>query len=154
MKYKEINHNDLFYLCSFLIALARYSKREVHEIINDIEDDIVENYYEYAGVFHCEQMAQVVYDFHTLSNWSLENTSNDNLKGNPTYWDIGKVFERLISDIYKIEKREERLAKVVREVFNSKVGKAIFDYENCLYWQPRACIYDCYQRDDFFYDMI
>lgn len=33
MTYNEIEHNDLFYLCSFLIALSRSLKKEVSDII-------------------------------------------------------------------------------------------------------------------------
>lgn len=104
--------------------------------------------------FHCEQMTKVVNDFCYNTNWKTDNIDFSVLNIKPTYWDLRKVFERLISDIYKLENRKEMLSFIIKEVFTSKVGKAIFDFENCLYWQPRACMYDYYRRNDFFYDMI
>ncbi len=59
----------------------------------------------------------------------------------PSYWVIGKVFERLIEDVSEEESRKE----VIGEVFSSWLAEKILIFNSDLYYQPRDYLAECYK---------
>lgn len=95
------NDTSLFYTCSLIEFIARKTKNHPKYVIKCLGNDL-ERIYEFEDVFHCEPVEKVADDFITRNNISRGNfdyiSKCEYLV--PGYWDIGKVFERLIEDCY------------------------------------------------------
>ena len=59
----------------------------------------------------------------------------------PGYWDIGKVFERLIEDVTD----ENDPVEGIREVYSSWLAGRILNFNSDLYYQPREYLAECYR---------
>jgi hypothetical protein len=57
MKLKE--SNNLYYTCSLIEYIGRETKNKRYEIVNLLRENIIRHIFEYADVFHCEQIAAV-----------------------------------------------------------------------------------------------
>lgn len=155
MKYEEINKDDLFYVCSFLVRMGEYSFRSANEIARIIGKEEIRRYYEYADVFHCEDIDKTVDEAHDRLKIGKTNGLFFRPGLRPAFYDMAMVYQYLIQDIYKNDESYNKdLIDTIYDVFTSKVGLALENYKNCLYWQSGECIYDCYIRGDYHYDMI
>ncbi|MBE6494340.1 MAG: hypothetical protein E7Z84_07015 [Methanosphaera stadtmanae] len=137
------NDSSLFYTCSLIEYIARKTKNHPKHVIKCLGDDL-ERIYEFEDVFHCEPIEKVADDF---------INRNDITRGNfdyiskceylvPSYWDIGKVFERLIEDCYV----QEDVFNAIREVYNSWLADNIYNFNTDLYFQPRDYLAQCYKE--------
>lgn len=54
----------------------------------------------------------------------------------PSYWDIGKVYKRLIIDI--CEKQNKKPIETLIEVYNSWLSRKIEDFNSSLYYENPA----------------
>ncbi len=137
------NDNSLFYTCSLIEFIARKTKNHPRDVVKCLGDDL-ERIYEFEDVFHCEPIEKVADDFILRNNI---------LSGNfdyisrckyivPGYWDIGKVFERLIEDCYN----QNEVFSAIREVYSSWFADMIYNFNSDLYFQPRDYLAECYKE--------
>lgn len=136
------NDNALFYTCSLIEYISRKTKNYPKEVINYLDDDL-ERIYNYEDVFHCEPIEKIADIF--IQRSGIPYGDNDYVSKCkyliPGYWDIGKVFERLIEDCCD----GEDVFKTIREVYNSWLASKIYNFNSDLYFQPRDYIYECYK---------
>ena len=59
----------------------------------------------------------------------------------PTYWNIGKVYKRLI---VMIAKSEDNYVKTLIEVLSSWIIEKIDNYNSSMYYENPSYIYECY----------
>ena len=139
MKYDD----NLFYTCSLIEYIGRITKNSRKTLITYLKPDIG-RIYRHASVFHCEPIEKVADDF--IERNHIPTGDFDNLSDTkydvPSYWDIGKVFERLIVDTSDDRSREE----AVSEVFSSELAEKILNYNSDLYYQPREYLAECYRE--------
>ena len=139
------NDNDLFYTCSLVEYIGRYTKNSRKDVISYLKPDIG-RIYSHADVFHCEPIEKVANDFIerndiAIGNYDKEGKARYDI---PSYWDIGEVFERLIEDVSDEDNRVE----AIETVFSSWIVDRILNYNSDMYYQSREYLAECYNRGE------
>ncbi|MCI9136199.1 MAG: hypothetical protein HFH48_01325 [Lachnospiraceae bacterium] len=137
------NDNNLFYTCSLIEYIARKTKNNRYDVVEQLGSDL-RRIYDYADVFHCEPIEKVADDFIQRDN--IEEGNYDNLSvcqySLPDYWDIGEVFARLIEDCYG----NTDVIEGMKEVYESWLADRILNFNSDLYYQSRDYIAACYKE--------
>ena len=63
----------------------------------------------------------------------------------PTYWDIGKVYKRLIKKVSENEKME--VIDALIKVYGSFISEKIDDYNSSVYYENPLYIYESYREN-------
>lgn len=137
-----MNSDNLFYTCSLIEYIGRKTRNKRSDIISLLGDD-VRRIYSYADVFHCEPIEKVADDFierNSITQGEYDNVGNARYEI-PGYWDVGKVFERLIEDVSDEKNRVDG----IKEVYSSWLAERILNFNSDLYYQPRTYLAECYQ---------
>ena len=99
--------------------------------------------YELAEVYHSENIEKVSDEFINISG--IKIGSYDNVKDCkydvPTYWDIGKVYKRLI---VMVNDKEEDFVDTLIDVLSSWILEKIDNYNSSMYYENPSYIYECY----------
>ena len=137
------NNNALFYTCSLIEFISRKTKNHPKDVIHHLGDDLERIYY-YGDVFHCEPIEKVADEFIERSNIVNGDYGyvSKCIYSVPGYWDIAKVFERLIEDCFD----EENVFEAIREVYASWLATKIYNFNSDLYYQPRNYLRECYKQ--------
>lgn len=126
--------NDLFFTCSLIEYIARKTKNKRRTVVDSLGKASIEKIYDLADIYHSDNIDAVSDAF--IEQARLENGSFDNvadaLYAVPSYWDIGKVYKRLILGISK----EKRLPVIdaLFEAYHSFVSDKIDDYNSSFYY--------------------
>ena len=92
---------DLFFTCSLLELMARKTLQKRGALVTLLGKKIVAHIYSHADVLHCEPIEKTAETFIEMCNvpqGDFDNISSCKFTV-PTYWDIGKVYTRLIQDV-------------------------------------------------------
>ena len=100
------NENDLFFVCSFIEYIARKTNNKKSYIVKKIGKELLQKIYNLAEVYHSENIGKVSDEIIEQSkivrgNYDIIGNCKYNI---PTYWDIGKVYKRLILMVNNDEK--------------------------------------------------
>ena len=135
--------NDLFYTCSLIEYIARKTKNTKKVVVEKLGKENIEKIYKLAEVYHCENIEKVSDEF--IEKTDIKTGTYDNIsncKYNvPTYWDIGKVYKRLI---IMINSDEEKYVDTLMEVLSSWIIEKIDNYNSSMYYENPGYIYECY----------
>lgn len=136
--------NDLFFTCSFIDYVARKTKNTRADVVNALGKKRLEKIYDLADVYHSDNIERVSDDF--IREAGIENGQFDNVKeckyAIPSYWDIGKVYKRLIKEAAKSEKIE--VIDALIKVYNSFISNKIDDYNSSMYYENPSYLLECY----------
>lgn len=138
--------NNLFFTCSLIEYIARKTKNIRSEVVNKLGKDRINKIYELADVYHCDNIDAVSEDFINDANivpGKFDNIANCGYTV-PSYWDIGKVYKRLIKMVAKEEKVE--IVDALIEVYNSFISFKIDDYNSSVYYENPNYIFECYKE--------
>lgn len=139
--------NDLFYTCSLIDYIARKTKNVRADIVNQLGKERIEKIYELADVYHCDNIERVAEDF--IAEANIKDGTFDNVKACqyiiPSYWDIGKVYKRLIKMVSK--KDNVNVIDALIKVYNSFISEKIDDYNSSLYYENPSYIFTCYEEN-------
>ena len=134
--------NALFFTCSVIEFIGRQTHNRRGATVDALGTD-VDCIYHYADVFHCEPIEKVADDFIRRNN--IRQGDYDNIASCqyavPSYWDIGKVFARLIRDCHP-----EDLLQGLRMVYHSFLANRITNFNSDLYYQPPDYLALCYHE--------
>lgn len=139
--------NDLFYTCSLIDYIARKTKNERSVVVNKLGKKRIEKIYELADVYHCDNIDRVSDDF--IEETQIAKGTFDNVGdcqyAIPSYWDIGKVYRRLIKQVAA----EERvpIVEALINVYNSFISSKIDDYNSSVYYENPSYIFECYREN-------
>ena len=140
--------NDLFYTCSLIDYIARKTKNLRSYVVNQLGKERLEKIYEYADVYHCENIEQVCDEF--VEEAGIEECTFDNVAACryaiPSYWDIGKVYKRLVKMVADREETD-RISALIK-VYNSFISPKIDDYNSSVYYENPEYIYECYKENE------
>ena len=143
---EEKKDNDLFYTCSLIEYIGRKTKNTRTTVVNKLGRSRIEKIYELADVYHCDNIERVCMDY--VEEASIEEGTFDNVAGSryaiPSYWDIGKVYKRLIKQV--AEDEEKPVVEAIEEVYNSFICEKIDDYNSSVYYENPAYIFECYKE--------
>lgn len=136
--------NDLFFTCSLIDYIARKTKNTRVDVVNKLGKKRLEKIYNLADVYHCDNIERVSDDF--IQEADIQPGNFDNVKeccyAIPSYWDIGKVYKRLISQVAKIEKIE--VIDALLKVYNSFISSKIDDYNSSMYYENPSYLLECF----------
>ncbi|HIW43220.1 MAG TPA: hypothetical protein H9743_14025 [Candidatus Mediterraneibacter vanvlietii] len=139
--------NDLFFTCSLIDYIARKTKNTRADIVNALGKNRLEKIYELADVYHSDNIDRVSDDF--IEEASIKNGGFDNVKeckyAIPSYWDIGKVYKRLIKSVAAEEKTG--IIDALMKVYNSFISNKIDDYNSSMYYENPSYLLECYLED-------
>lgn len=137
--------NDLFFTCSLIEYIARKTKNTKKYVIGKLGKENIKKMYELAEVYHCENIEKVATEF--IEDSKIENGTYDhisNCKYNiPTYWDIGKVYKRLI---IMVDNKKDNYVETLIEVLSSWIVENIDNYNSSMYYENPSYIYACYEE--------
>lgn len=138
--------NDLFYTCSLIDYIARKTKNVRSYVVNKLGKERLEKIYDLADVYHCDNIERVCDDF--VEEAGIEQGTFDNVGecdySIPTYWDIGKVYKRLIKRVAENEKID--IISALEKVYNSFISPKIDDYNSSVYYENPEYIFECYRE--------
>ena len=140
----KINNSDLFFTCSLIEYIGRKTKNKRCHVVKQMGINQLEHLYDYADVFHTEPIDKVSDDFIcecSIVNGDFDNVNSCNFEI-PSYWDIGKVYERLIEDV----SNDKNIINVLQEVFTSFIDEHISDFNSAVYYQSRQYIFESYKN--------
>lgn len=64
----------------------------------------------------------------------------------PSYWDIGKVYKRLIKKV-ATDKGENTIDALI-DIYNSFISPKIDDYNSSVYYENPSYIYESYKNGE------
>lgn len=139
--------NDLFYTCSLIDYIARKTKNVRSYVVNKLGKERLDKIYDLADVYHCDNIERVCDDF--IDEANIEQGNFDNVAdcgySIPTYWDIGKVYKRLIKRVAEYEKID--IISALEKVYNSFISPKIDDYNSSVYYENPEYIFECYREN-------
>lgn len=140
---ESIKENDLFFACSLIKYIARKTKNTKKYIVQKLGKKSILKMYELAEVYHSENIEKVSDEFINISG--IKIGSYDNVKDCkydvPTYWDIGKVYKRLI---VMVNDKEEDFVDTLIDVLSSWILEKIDNYNSSMYYENPSYLYECY----------
>lgn len=126
--------NDLFFTCSLIDYIARKTKNRRCVVVDMLGKTSVEKIYDLADVYHSDNIDTVSEEFIRKSH--LEEGDFDNVADAqyavPSYWDMGKVYKRLILGI--VRERQIPVIDALFEAYHSFVSDKIDDYNSSFYY--------------------
>ena len=139
--------NALFYTCSLIDYISRKTKNIRSEVVNQLGKERLEKIYNLADVYHCDNIEHVSDDF--IEEADIKTGTFDNVGeckyAIPSYWDIGKVYKRLIKQVAQSEQIETIEALI--KVYNSFISEKIDDYNSSVYYENPSYIFECYREN-------
>ena len=143
---EERKDNDLFYLCSLIDYIARKTKNVRADIVNKMGKERLEKIYNLADVYHCDNIDKVSDDF--IEECGIQDGKYDNVGecvyAIPSYWDIGKVYKRLIKQVAQSKKID--IIDALIEVYNSFISSKIDDYNSSMYYENPSYLFESYRE--------
>ena len=137
--------NDLFFVCSFIEYIARVTHNKKEYIVKKIGKDKINKIYNLADVYHCENIDKITDEIISESNIQNGNYILKTYNDKPTFWEIGKVYQRLILMLCDYNKNE--FIDTLYEVLTSWIIEKIDNYESSMYYETPEYIYECYKEN-------
>lgn len=135
--------NDLFFTCSLIEYISRKTKNTKKVVIEKLGRENIKKIYELAEVYHSENIEKVSDEFIEKADITIgEYDHISNCKSRvPTYWEIGKVYKRLIM---MVDRNKDNYIKTLVNVLSSWIIKKIDNYNSSMYYENPEYIYECY----------
>lgn len=137
--------NDLFFTCSLIEYIARKTKNTKKKIVEQLGKNNIQKIYDLAEIYHSENIEKVADEF--IEKADIKDGDYDNISGCkynvPTYWDIGKVYKRLI---IMVNNNENMYIDTLIEVLSSWIIEKIDNYNSSMYYENPDYIYQCYKE--------
>lgn len=137
-----MNENNLFYTCSLIEYIARYTNNTKKVIVQRMTYDKIEKIYKLSDIYHCENIEKIANEIIDECHIEKGNYLLKLKEGKPTYFDIGKVYQRLI---LMVNADSKKLINDLIEVLSSFIIEKIDDYSSSMYYENPSYIYECYK---------
>ena len=136
--------NDLFFTCSLIDYIARKTKNTRTEVVNLLGERNLAKIYDLADIYHSDNIERVSDDFIRKAEIKMGNFDNVSAckYAIPSYWDIGKVYKRLIKAVAECEKIG--IIEALLKVYNSFISSKIDDYNSSMYYENPSYLLECY----------
>lgn len=127
--------NNLFFTCSLIEYIARKTKNKRSDTVDALGRSAIEKIYDLADIYHSDNIETVSDDFIKKANLSVGSFDNvsDAKYAVPSYWDMGKVYKRLILGIVK--EKGLPVVDALFEAYHSFVSEKIDDYNSSFYYE-------------------
>ena len=141
-----MTNNNLFFLCSLIEFIGRQQKLTRHDVVSALGYDTIKHIYEFADVLHCESISKVADEYinlHHLGTGDFDNVATCKYTV-PSYWDIGKVYARLIQDVAGNIFEKDKIIETLNEVYGSWISDSLSNFNSDFFYQPHDYIRECY----------
>lgn len=138
--------NDLFFLCSLIEYIGRRTKNQRGLIVNALGKKELQHVYDYADVYHCENIDKVsdeLIEKHQILEGHYDNIA-DARYAIPSHWDIGKVYQRLILDVAHATGSD--VIETLMVVYNSWITRKIDNYNSSMYYENPSYLFESYKE--------
>lgn len=136
--------NALFFTCAFIDYIARRTKNKRKDVVCALGKTNLTKIYELADVYHSDNIERVSNDF--IQAAGITAGKFDNVAACqytiPSYWDIGKVYKRLIKSV--AENEQINVIDALIKVYNSFLSDKIDDYNSSMYYENPSYLLECY----------
>lgn len=138
--------NDLFFVCGLIDYIARKTKNERADIVNQLGKERLDKIYDLADVYHCDNIDRVSDDF--IEDAKIKKGTFDNVGeckySIPSHWDIGKVYKRLIKQV-SLNDGIGTIDALIK-VYNSFISAKIDDYNSSVYYENPSYLFESYKE--------
>jgi hypothetical protein len=138
--------NDLFFVCSLIEYIARKTNNHRNVIVNAIGRERLEHLYELADVYHSENIDKISDEL--IARHAIEKGRFDNVAACryaiPTFWDIGKVYKRLIAEV--VARQQKLPIEALIEIYNSWLSRRIENFNSSMYYENPDYLYQSYVK--------
>ena len=141
---ESIYSNNLFFTASLIELIARKTNNTKKYVVKKLGKETMKKIYTLAEVYHSENIDKVVYDFVNEFDIELGNYKLDIKNNVPSYWEIGRVYQRLVK---KIDSNPNNYIDILYEVLTSWIIEHIDNYDSSLYYENPDYIYECYKEE-------
>lgn len=137
--------NDLFFTCSLIEYIARKTKNTKKYIVEKLGYEKIKKIYTLAEVYHSENIEKVSDEF--IKECGIQIGNYDKVVEAeyrvPSYWEIGRVYQRLIK---MVNSNTEEYIKTAIEVLSSWIIEKIDNYNSSMYYENPDYIFACYKE--------
>ena len=137
--------NDLFFVCSIIEFIGRYTKNRNSDIVMQIGKVELLRQLKAASVNHCltfEEVADDLIKFSGIKNGDFDSVGRCQYKV-PSDTSIGKVYRDLILDV---KKEEDDVIDVLYEVFTSFISDEISNFNSSAYYENPSYLKHSYLK--------
>ena len=137
-KTKEQQQNDLFYICSLIEYIGRMTKNPRSVVVEALGEKELKHIYDLADVYHCENIEKVATELvekHNLTTGDYDNMKNLGDISIPSYWDIGKVYSRMIA---ALATNMSDVIQTLIAVYTSWIATKIDNYRSSMYYENNS----------------
>lgn len=145
MPFETSEENDLFYTCSLIEYIARKTNNKKKYIVENLGEKNIKKILELAEIYHVENIDKVASEY--IEKCKIKNGDYDILNNCkydiPSYFDIGKVYERLI---IMVDSSKKDYIHSLIQVLSSWIVEKIDNYNSSMYYENPEYIYECYKQ--------
>lgn len=142
---EDPKENDLFFVCSLIEYIGRKTKNHRSVVVNALGKKELQHIYDYADVYHCENIDKVsdeLIEKYHVSNGYFDNVA-DARYAVPSHWDIGKVYQRLILDVAR--STGSGIVETLVLIYNSWITRKIDNYNSSMYYESPSFLFESYK---------
>ena len=148
---EEITTNDLYFICYMIERVARKLHQKNHYVVNTIGRAELVHLISVANVLHCENPLQVEDDWINeyelkTGDYDITNVDRELAEIIPTPLQMGKVYQRLISDT--LQPDEDYVDGIIR-IYNNDICDVLDNYNGSAFYEPSYVIARAYQNGGF-----
>lgn len=148
---EEITKNDLYFICYMIERVARRLHQRNSYVVNTLGRSNLEHLISVANVQHAENPEDVEdawisdYDLKEGS-FDISDVDRDLVQKIPTPMQMGKVYERLITDTMQ---PDESYVDGILRVYNNMICFTIDNYNGSAYYEPSYVVARAYFAGEF-----
>ena len=148
---EEIRKNDLYFVCYMIERVARKIKQKNSYVVNTIGKEELQHLLSVANVLHAENPLDVEDEWiaeYSLAqgDFDITNVNCDLVKMIPSAIQMGKVYQRLITDTMQ---PQEDFADGILRIYNDDICHVIDNYNCSAYYEPSYVIARAYHAGGF-----
>lgn len=143
-KTKEQQQNDLFYLCSLIEYIGRKTTNQRGVVVKALGEKELTHIYNFADVYHCENIEKVATELiekHHITPGNFNNTENMGDISIPSYWDMGKVYSRMIASL---STPLNNVIQTLITIYTSWIAAKIDNYRSSMYYENNSYLTTSY----------
>jgi hypothetical protein len=141
---EEQFENNIFFVCTLIEYIARKTKNTRKNVVNYLGREEIAHYFELADVYHCENIDKLTAELtlkHRIAAGTFNNEASCRYTA-PSYFDIAKVYKRLIVSVMQYEAAS--FTDALMEVYNSWISEKIDDYNSSMYYESPEYVFKSY----------
>lgn len=141
---EEKQSNDVFFVCSLIGYMARKTKNRPADIVDALGKTRIRKLLDLAEVYHSDNIDAVSDSL--IREAGIAPGRFDNIStakyGAPGFWDIGKVYKRLVLGIAK--EKQIPVVDALWDAYHSFVSDKIENYNSAFYYDNPQNILNAY----------